>query len=632
MSAPAPIPPPDPVFTGALDKLKKPELQSLCLALGLEQKDISGKKKESLISLINTIFDAYPSYEEDSRFAGLFKHRKKHANSKPKKTSAVKDAEDAEEQSNPSKPLTGAALKLLNQKVTTDPSPSFRPLNLGQGSKKTKEAYSSPLSTPTPSSSPAPLPLPPAPPAPNAEATGEESEEDDNSEEDDDDEEDEDETAEESNKEDIEKEGDTNEDEDGDEKINSPKPNKPIKDLGLPKITQAPTPVLVRFSHPTDNNIPTQTVFVKSVQVTKSETEEGQVKHEATLTELLPLALNNHSPMKADRAGRLLRAGVYNRMERMPIGSIGQHTEGGPPPANLEWTRANTLTLESLQGDDNVFGAQLYYEPSAAPNNPTPTLAPAPTTSLTGAQTDVPIEIAQQRQAANPVPPKHLIQDSPHFRRFILEYTEFTSLSPTTNMTAGQALDAYLRFIPLLEKLKGSSKGGAGWAIPSDFEAPASVTTPGWEQYRNGTFTQKEVILASGLKLTSTRQNYHLFQKAERLPGDIAKWVKAPRLPQANADSDEDTDSSLYEDMKLKDFTSLVEEKTEERKARKAAALAKEMPRAGSSKRKKSEEGSEEQKKRKKKKKNEEEKHGKGKAKAKARRSSEELDKSSSDA
>ncbi|KAJ7460570.1 hypothetical protein FB451DRAFT_1269545 [Mycena latifolia] len=592
------------VYTGAVDKLKKDELFLLCQALGVEKDELAKKKKDTLISLVNTILDTYPSFEEDPQFAGLYEYRKKkEKKGKPKKTSAVKTAEDLAEQSKAVKPLTGATLKLLQQNVTTDPAPSFRPLNSGPATKQQGERKqdSSPLSTPksTPVSSSAAVSEKP-------DAPGEESQdEDSNSEEDSDSDEDPGDVKEEEG---GDKEGDkekvaseTEEDEDDDGKSDSPSPkkapNKPFKDLGVPKTTQTPASVLVRFRHPTDARVPAQEVFVENVKVTKSELDEGKVKHEATLTHLLPMALKNHSPMKADRAGRLLRPGVYDAKERMAIGSVAQHTDGGPLPPNLKWARGNTLTLEDF-GDD-VFSAELFYEPAATQS------VPGLQTSLTGAKTDIPIEIAQQRSQAKTLPTKHSIQDSAHFRNFILEYTQFTRLSPTTNMTAGNALDSFLRFFPLLEKRKGWSKGNAGWAIPEDFEAPAWVTSEGWEQYRNGTFTQKEVILASGLKPTSTRYTVTLFQKAKRLPGDISKWVKAPR-PQATEGAEDQEELSPYEDMKFKEFVALVDQKTAEIRERK------------------SDEG-DERKKKKKKREDGEDRRSKGKGKAKAKEKHREL-------
>lgn len=56
--------------------------------------------------------------------------------------------------------------------------------------------------------------------------------------------------------------------------------------------------VLVKFKHPTSEHMSPLDTYVQKVPVTKSETLGGTVQHQVKLTELLPLAINSHSPMK----------------------------------------------------------------------------------------------------------------------------------------------------------------------------------------------------------------------------------------------------------------------------------------------------------------------------------------------
>ncbi|KAJ7715580.1 hypothetical protein DFH07DRAFT_785592 [Mycena maculata] len=128
--------PPGPVFTGAIDTTRKVEdLKAICTALDLDSK---GLKKPAILSLLQAhLFIDYRSWEEDARFAPLYEYRKKNppkaprapGGSKPNKSSAGKMADDVAEKSKPQKPLTGANLKLHEQKVTMDPPPSFGPLS-----------------------------------------------------------------------------------------------------------------------------------------------------------------------------------------------------------------------------------------------------------------------------------------------------------------------------------------------------------------------------------------------------------------------------------------------------------------------------------------------------------------------
>jgi hypothetical protein len=47
----------------------------------------------------------------------------------------------------------------------------------------------------------------------------------------------------------------------------------------------------------------------------------------------------------------------------MDVGTVAQQLDG-PTPANLSWSRANTLPLERLE--DDLFGATLYFHPSVS--------------------------------------------------------------------------------------------------------------------------------------------------------------------------------------------------------------------------------------------------------------------------
>ncbi|KAJ7095028.1 hypothetical protein C8R44DRAFT_890156 [Mycena epipterygia] len=481
------------VFTGSIENRKVDDLKVLCLALGLEKKDLAKKKKNDLVSLINTWLDTYPSLEDEEKFAPLFQFRRDHPAQQPrsskkiaklKKTSASKAAEDQEEKSKTSKALTGATLNLFDQKVTTDPVGSVRPL----GSQPVKK-----------------------------EAGDEDDEEEDNG------------------KDDDEEKG------------------SPLElDLRLPKTTQSSSSV---------------TPQIRRIQHALS---AGSVKHEVNLTELVPLAINTDTPMKADRAGRVGRPGIYpitgNGPNIMSIGSIGQLLEGGSIHTNLNFDRGNKIVLNDL-GED-VFGVQLYYEPTVTPSIMAPPVLPP--TSLTGADTDRPLEIAQQRHRAKPIPPKRALEVTAHLSQFLREFTQSDVLPQDTNFTAGQALDAYLLFSKFASPFKVWNKKGAGYTIPPDFIAPDYVTSPGWEQYRNGTFTQKELIAAAGLTSTCTRNNNSLFAKAKELPGRIGRWVNAPRVKAEKKDSgDEDIEEEkstkgvefLFDHMKLKDFNAIVQEK-----------------------------------------------------------------------
>ncbi|KAJ7883150.1 hypothetical protein B0H14DRAFT_3433028 [Mycena olivaceomarginata] len=92
--------------------------------------------------------------------------------------------------------------------------------------------------------------------------------------------------------------------------------------------------VLVKFRHPLITDIPPQQVPVGNIIITNSVNSAGEVKHEANLTKLIPAAIENHSPMKADRQGRISRPGLT--AGTMDIGHVSNYVKG-PLPAKLEY-------------------------------------------------------------------------------------------------------------------------------------------------------------------------------------------------------------------------------------------------------------------------------------------------------
>ncbi|KAJ7646181.1 hypothetical protein B0H17DRAFT_1148166 [Mycena rosella] len=159
--------------------------------------------------------------------------------------------------------------------------------------------------------------------------------------------------------------------------------------------------------------------------------------------------------------------------------SVAQHTDGGPIHMNLDWVQGNWLPLKKLPEETfgpDVFAADLFYEPSATLS------VPAPPINLTGAKTNRLLDIAQQRhevQMAQATSTKHTIAFNADFGRFLREFAESGTLP--------------------------------------DFNAPTWVTSPGWEQYRNGTFTQLDIIKAAGLMSTAPHNNVTLFTRAKLL-------------------------------------------------------------------------------------------------------------------
>ncbi|KAF7372701.1 hypothetical protein MVEN_00133500 [Mycena venus] len=294
------------VFQGKLGRLKKKDLQDICRELGMNEKDVK-KQKDILLKHVESVLDSNPSLAKDPRFKDL--ERDKSAGQKAKRTSAAKISEDKSEASKAPKALTGANLKLRNQKDASKV--------------KSNKGGSSPLPDMT-----------------------ESSEEDAQSE-----------VHHQSDEEEQE------EHESGGEKGGKEKDIPPSPPHTPPPI------VLVSVKHPLQPLLPGEQVYVDNIKIFRSTTADGTVQHEAELTELLPKVIDNNSPIKADRAGRFSRPGVHKPEELMPVGSVAQHLDGSVLPSNLTFGRANRVLLAD-RGDE--YGVTLYFQPSTTGQVPVP--------------------------------------------------------------------------------------------------------------------------------------------------------------------------------------------------------------------------------------------------------------------
>ncbi|KAJ7778447.1 hypothetical protein B0H16DRAFT_1683674 [Mycena metata] len=294
----------------------------------------------------------------------------------------------------------------------------------------------------------------------------------------------------------------------------------------------------------------------------------------------------------------------------MAVGTVAQHLEGTAKElANLSFKTGNRVTLVDL-GD--IFGCELFFQPSthppttapSAPSKTVPTVstsaltgAPAPLTNLSGAGSDLPLEIAQARREIyvpdQSILPKRSQNSTSHFLAFLREFAQQDGgLATERNKTAGQARRSNAQFMPFFNKFKVFSTG-TGYHIPAsthlppiDFIAPSWVTITGWEQYRNCTFTQLLIIEAAERASTSTRTNMSLFKKARQIPGSIGDWVKSPLPPLRDDDDDNDDlkDQSPFESMRLHEFQAAVKEEYAEQFGEKLTKSSKSKSKGSSSK------------------------------------------------
>lgn len=203
---------------------------------------------------------------------------------------------------------------------------------------------------------------------------------------------------------------------------------------------------------------------------------------------------------------------------------------------------------------------------------------PQAATSLTGAKTDRPLDIANERAAAAPVAKKG---SGPEFLKFLRDIVgESQELTLLKNLHAGEGLDSYRAFDAYLQKFAPFSKRkGGGYQIPhsmsasaqyiddltrafTDFKLPEGMTVENLDQFLGFEWTKAEVIFSGGLKKSSTNDNHNLFTKAKKLNTDAGEYVKRGRL---NEDDPHVRElEAQFDDMEYGTFKALLEGELEE--------------------------------------------------------------------
>ncbi|KAJ7732284.1 hypothetical protein B0H16DRAFT_1732848 [Mycena metata] len=556
MSTPAP---PKEVFSGAVDKnMKKDRLQALSGALDLPLKGADSKSltKEVLLANIERrLFQSGDnSLENDARFSALYEYRKSQSkrgkNSKDKnRTSAHKAAEELAQQGKPAQTLTPANLKLFAGKVTTDPPASFVPLAL-QSNLEVKtgklicrcfglvilQLYSERKSSSL-----------------SALSTSE------------------DEDA--GHGDGLSNDGDHEEEDEGEGEEDEGEVHSEDENE-KPKTAVTTGSVLVKFSDPSDRSQASET-FVHGLPIKSTIIPGGTIKYETDLRKLIPAAINRLSPIKNDGLGRIARPGLTVNAGKMPIGKVSELLQKNPEA--LAYERVHTMALKK---DEEGFICDLFYEsPSmqSAPANAS-TSAPVPAvTSLTGAGSDRPLEIARDRAASAATPSvKQATKNSPpeFFLLLRLMVGCDEKLATRTNTTGEDALHNYRQFHPFFQKFSAFKKpGGAGYLIPADYEASPEIAklVPNWAEFRNTLFTKPEIIAAGGgAAKTSTNEVHGLIGKGLKLTGDVSKYLKLGHRDDVDATEEIAELKAHYGPMAYKDFKAELTEEINDAKEMRA--------------------------------------------------------------
>ncbi|KAJ7048315.1 hypothetical protein C8F01DRAFT_1267745 [Mycena amicta] len=485
----SPALPPLAPFTDSIIAARKREyLARVAEALSLPTTDSKGKAltKEVLVRGIHQrLSDGAAQYQTNPVFSALYATKE----AKKAKTSADKTKEDLAQ---PDQSLTGANLKLHKAKVALDAPPGHAPL---KSTKSLSHKSSSPLSSP---------------PAGNLII-----QEDGNSDQSD-------ESSEDGSG--LSGRQDEHENVQSDEEV-----------VVNPPATPKKFSVLINLSHPGNPLQVSQQVLVQDILVKKVDGPDGpNSKFQGELSEILPALVDRHSPVK-DINGRLSRPAIGAMMGPLDVGSVGAVIERNAKYQDaLSLSRVNNITLDDV--GEGMLSCSLFYTPAMPPlpsdagsnpfyiGNGNPTALPAPSalsgpTSLTGAGTDIPMDIANNRRnaaaaaAAASAPRRQL--PTPEFCELLRQIGGIVnSLPERANKLAADAIQNYIVFEEYFSKLQ-PYKAKKGYAFKPDFVAPPSVTMPmsEWSQFTNTTFTKESIIAASGWKPTTAKDIAGIFDK-----------------------------------------------------------------------------------------------------------------------
>ncbi|KAJ6526506.1 hypothetical protein DFH09DRAFT_1371656 [Mycena vulgaris] len=384
--------------------------------------------KLPLLLSIQRHIKSHPEIADDPRFLPLFAHR-----SRPKtgKTSAEKSSEERVEATKPIMAVTGANKALLEHGVRTDPPAQFE--RLVSGGKK----------------------LDNKPAEPNV---------DDNSDD--------------SSSESVPR-----------SKAGTPEPeHKPEK---AESKQEMPGAVQVNFFNENDHAAAPRQVLLDDFPVVVSMAHDGKRKYSTLLSELIPAAIKNDSPIK-ERGGRVYRPNIrgdpaHHHLGRLDAVLSGESTSLKPRQMN-EYTLRPTI--------DGIFECDIFLDQSPQASGVAGADAPARATSDTdlhgakaeplkfrGVGSDIPLEIASDRAKHNPMHKNATPGLRDDFSKFI--HARVKAAVPgipdfgeewTRCTFAGQMFDRYVMQDAVFKFLAGWSCTVGGYKVPQGHGTYSGVT------------------------------------------------------------------------------------------------------------------------------------------------------------
>ncbi|KAJ6567809.1 hypothetical protein B0H10DRAFT_2110465 [Mycena sp. CBHHK59/15] len=459
------------------------------------------QNKAPLLKDIQRHMKEHPELADDPRLTPIFAHRNPPAQGG--KTSAGKAAEDGIESAKPPQVATGANKTLIAQNMKTDPPASFTKLGSPVNHKHDKKPDEKPKS--------------------------------------------EDEGLDSSDDDDVPREIATTPEPD----INRGKVENKQQIKGI---------IHVNFLDELDHQKTLRQVVVDEFPVQLSTTENGGKKYSALLDKLIPTVIKNDSPIK-ERGGRLYRTNIRDDPQHLHLGRIDAVLDG--TASALKPTAVNEYTLRT--SEDGTFFCDIYWDQLPASKEkiegpkeqvevsqkdehatgPKEEEMDRPKT-FTGAGSDIPLEIANDRAANDPMHKNAPPALREAFARFVHgrvkeavpDIPDFGDDWTRCNY-AGQMRERHV----LQEAVD---------AFMDDSTAKWSLTNGGYRVPRNSTnFAgikfKKEFLLEEVLNVKTSST------------ADISRWFSPEMLQnlpeaQAWADTNGKTDDKIFRKMKSSHF------------------------------------------------------------------------------
>ncbi|KAH9927555.1 hypothetical protein B0H21DRAFT_838358 [Amylocystis lapponica] len=460
-------------------KRRKADLVKIAEGLSL---DSTGTIRE-LVPRINAHLQANQQLSTDPRFQQLFSYRSGEGSGgqalskETGKNSADKAADDMAEQhksaTSGTGTATGASKKLLEHKILSDPPPQFQPLRVPVPRTPVKPPHRLPQaafslfsqgaqddnfesgSSPEPSATPIVL-------------------------------------------------------DDDDDDLSSMMetlrtPSKRPKEGYKNTANKGTTPNFVVTFHDHNNHTaPAQEVWVPGGVPVQHEHVNGADSYFVRLSDLLPLAIEQSTPIKA-RGGRLFRPGLAADKSRIQLGSISALLEPGKSLPLLKMERVNKYRLNHLRdGDEEMLTCDVFIDAPAAMPNTASSSGGGDTSShsLTGGPGTAVIQktayVNPRQEVGNPQ------ANLERFIGFLRELLGGSDSEWRKAKNAGDILERYLAVKAAVDALDdlGWNRSTGGYMVPKDYDSI----------YAGRTFTKEEVHYALNVKHTQANNDAALFK------------------------------------------------------------------------------------------------------------------------